>query len=316
MTDNKTNMYMVTCNTTSKKYVGQTKESIERRWRRHVLDKDKKQCCRLLAKAILENGESNFTIENLIVCDDDQSDYYEKHFISLYNTIHPNGFNLTTGGKTGYDFCDETKRIISEGLMGHIISDKTKIKIGNSNKFNVHSDEAKKKMKQQKSRRKNPEVLLNALEKLNLEELPKYICFESSIETVIVKVPNQKSKQFGDKSVKLEDRIQNAIDYKNSLIDDDGDATSTYKVLDDKDKQRLFGILKSLGLENLPIYMYYNIINDSDRVTVKIPGKKEKSFSKKEMSLKTKLRLAIEYKDSLQSLTDIGQRDVTVSMKA
>jgi hypothetical protein len=48
------------------------------------------------------------------------------------------------------------------------------------------------------------------------------------------------------------------------------------------------------------IKLILNIINNSETITVRIPNKKEKTFSKKNMSLSEKITLAIEYK-KLQS---------------
>ena len=50
----------------------------------------------------------------------------------------------------------------------------------------------------------------------------------------------------------------------------------------------------------MPLYIYFNIVNNSETITVRIPNKKEKTFSKKKMLLEDKIKLAIEYKN-LQS---------------
>ena len=50
----------------------------------------------------------------------------------------------------------------------------------------------------------------------------------------------------------------------------------------------------------MPLYIYFNIVNNSETITVRIPNKKEKTFSKKNMLLEEKIKFAIEYKN-LQS---------------
>ena len=50
----------------------------------------------------------------------------------------------------------------------------------------------------------------------------------------------------------------------------------------------------------MPLYIYFNIVNNSKTITVRIPNKKQKTFSKKNMPLEEKIKLAIEYKN-LQS---------------
>jgi hypothetical protein len=39
--------------------------------------------------------------------------------------------------------------------------------------------------------------------------------------------------------------------------------------------------VKKFDLENMPLYIYFNIVNNSETITVRIPNKKEKTFSKK-----------------------------------
>jgi hypothetical protein len=45
----------------------------------------------------------------------------------------------------------------------------------------------------------------------------------------------------------------------------------------------------------LPTYIYFHKINNEYKITVKIPNKKEKSFSTKKLTLKQKIENAINY---------------------
>lgn len=47
-------------------------------------------------------GKENFVFETLEICNICDLDDYEKYFISLRNSLYPNGYNLTSGGKEGF----------------------------------------------------------------------------------------------------------------------------------------------------------------------------------------------------------------------
>jgi group I intron endonuclease len=279
------------------KYIGQTSESINRRWKRHVANK--KQSCRLLSEAIQNYGETNFNIKVILECDKDESDFYERKYIKEYNTLSPKGYNLTTGGKSGYDFSDETKDKISNLLMGHTLSDETKTKIGISSKFRCHSEDAKLKMKKNSKKRIYKDNLIDALKKLNLTELPKFVQFVNS-KSIVVKIPNVCTKHYGDTTVELDKRISMALEfYKEQIVKYEN--KSSFKSVDENDLINLNNILKKFGLSNLPLYVYYNIINGVDRITVHLPDKKEKSWSTSKLSLEEKIKNALEYLKFLQS---------------
>ena len=78
------------------------------------------------------------------------------------------------------------------------------------------------------------------------------------------------------------------------------DLIQIYQV-DENDLINLNNILKKFGLSNLPLYVYYNIINGVDRITVHLPDKKEKSWSTSKLSLEEKIKNALEYLKFLQS---------------
>lgn len=64
-----------------------------------ILNSKKKQCT-YLNNAIRKYGKENFIVELLETCQISQLDELEKNYISTFNSIYPNGYNLTYGGKT------------------------------------------------------------------------------------------------------------------------------------------------------------------------------------------------------------------------
>lgn len=102
-----------------KSYVGQTKYSLHERWRDHGYDAmdPKKDHCTLLNRAIRKYGLHAFELSVICVCDDVNLNEMEEKFIQQYNTLKPNGYNLTTGGNSR-NHLNETKLQISASLQG------------------------------------------------------------------------------------------------------------------------------------------------------------------------------------------------------
>lgn len=96
---------------------------------------------------------------------EDEMSNDEKHYIKVFNTLYPNGYNLTEGGDGGI-CCDEICRKISEAKKGKLIGEKnpfygkthseeTRRKISKSLKGVKHSEESRRKMSESRSGEKN-----------------------------------------------------------------------------------------------------------------------------------------------------------------
>lgn len=106
-------IYEITCVITGKKYVGQTRTSIEKRWGQHVsYATKKKNTANKLANAIRKYGADAFTHCVLETCNTDQLNSQEKYWIKTLNTFE-NGLNLNEGGKCPV-WSNETKQRFSE----------------------------------------------------------------------------------------------------------------------------------------------------------------------------------------------------------
>ena len=105
-------------------------------------------------------GINNFSFEIIEECKKNELSEKEKYWINYYNSISPNGYNLTKGGDGGNTYqyrtekqMEETKRKISEatsgennGFYGKCHSDETKKYLRKINLGKIVSEETRKKM--------------------------------------------------------------------------------------------------------------------------------------------------------------------------
>jgi len=85
------------------RYAGKKSYGIENCWQDHLRDHVKVDMKNFpkLYEAMREHGPSNFEIEKLTECTDLESHEIIKDYIQHYNTLSPNGYNLTDSGKGG-----------------------------------------------------------------------------------------------------------------------------------------------------------------------------------------------------------------------
>lgn len=89
-----------------KMYIGQTRKTLEKRWKDHCSNRSS---CRYLKFAILNHGKENFEITQIAKCNSlEEMNHREAYYIKLFNTLAPNGYNLTTGGDIK-QFSQETR---------------------------------------------------------------------------------------------------------------------------------------------------------------------------------------------------------------
>jgi group I intron endonuclease len=106
-------IYLISNTISQKKYVGQTAShrknrgqykpfGFEGRFRDHLSEaicNTKKKQCRYLNNAIRLYGKDVFQVTLLAECSLDELDTMEQKYIETENTLYPNGYNLTRGGK-------------------------------------------------------------------------------------------------------------------------------------------------------------------------------------------------------------------------
>jgi hypothetical protein len=180
----------------NKKYIGQCVKLLSsgknwgyiKRWNQHITDaKNGKNYCRLLNNAIRKYESQNFTIEVIKECSIKDLDYYENFYIEHFNTMTPNGYNLTSG-KTTSRQSDETKELRRQSMLGK-----------NSGK----------------SLDKRPR---NREQDNNLPKYLRYYIDSSGKEGYrISNHPKLKDKSFVSKYISLEVKLEMGLTYLNSI---------------------------------------------------------------------------------------------------
>lgn len=135
-----------------KKYIGQS-INILTRWKDHIKELNKnKSRCTLLQRAWNKYGADNFVFNILKKCNEDDLDYFETHYISLYDTIN-SGYNIESGGNKQKHLAESTKKKIGDANRGRKASEETRRKMSESQKGEKnpmhgkhHTDETKEKI--------------------------------------------------------------------------------------------------------------------------------------------------------------------------
>jgi len=92
-------IYVIRNTNNNKVYVGQTTQSVEDRFAQHkrLCNSNKKQ---LIYKALLKYGADCFYVEEIEsgIPTYEELNSKESHYIQLFNSMEPNGYNLNPGG--------------------------------------------------------------------------------------------------------------------------------------------------------------------------------------------------------------------------
>ncbi len=220
---------MLTCTETNKKYIGQTNQTLEKRYQQHIQlaysksDKGKSA----LQFAIVKYGKDKFTKK--IIFESDNEDILndkEKEYIIQYNTLCPNGYNIQSGGKlNGKTHCSESREKMRLAKLGE----------NNPNFGKPRTDQAKKNISlskqgdnhhffgQKLSYEHKLNLSLSHKKNSNTTDLPMYMVYLSARPEVyqsegyaIINHPTKKKKYFTSKKIKLEEKYKLALDYLNN----------------------------------------------------------------------------------------------------
>lgn len=163
-------IYKISNKINDKLYIGQTSKTIEERFKEHC--KINPRC--IITLAIKKHGKKNFSIEIIEECPSiEDTNEREKYWIKYYDSLSPNGYNLTTGGyhckmsletrikigkaSKGRKVSEETRRRLSQSGKGKHFRKLTKEhrqKVSDALKGHKTSEETKRKMREVNARRR------------------------------------------------------------------------------------------------------------------------------------------------------------------
>ena len=129
-----------------KSYIGQTVGFFEVRMTKHKSASKNRETtgCRYLNAAIRKHGWQSVTKEILLYCDADQLDSFESKMIDTYNTLHPQGYNLLSGGNSNKTHsCDTKEKMCLAAIRRSIIKGTADIRYGCFVKFRNHKEQVK-----------------------------------------------------------------------------------------------------------------------------------------------------------------------------
>lgn len=144
------NIYLVTCITSGKSYVGMTTKPIEVRFSQHVYNANRGIQYPFYS-AIRKHGERSFVLSLLEVVDIDKLGEAETKWISELQTM-TFGYNLRPGGNGCIEMSNDTKQKLSNAFKGRPLEEETKQKISKSLSGRHLSQEVRDKIRHGLSR--------------------------------------------------------------------------------------------------------------------------------------------------------------------
>lgn len=238
-------IYKSTNKITGKIYVGQTTHTLDKRIKSH-LKESKIESNRPFMLSINKYGEDNFTFETIDSANNlDELNDKEIYWIDFYNSVSPNGYNVTGGGQGNKTIgTKELGKRISEGLKNSEKWQKTK-----------NSEEYNKKFFGWNKGKKFSQEHKDKIWENNKERILKFNK-STSKKWIIVDKDNNIT------------RITGKEEYFNSLGMDAGDVSRMSKTLNEgKNRKRYNG--------------YYCFINngESDETILKIVSKLDEFYN-------------------------------------
>lgn len=169
-------IYKITNNINNKVYIGQTKNSVNRRWTEHKRDSKKNNNDFVLYRAMRKYGFDNFIVETIeFDVPLDKLNEREVYWIKFYDSFNSEkGYNLTSGGGQNTKISDSTKEKHRQnalmGITGHkhlpteeVYNKEVREKISKGNKGKKMSEESKRKLSESLKGKKCSQKSINLL---------------------------------------------------------------------------------------------------------------------------------------------------------
>lgn len=116
-------IYKITNKLNGKVYIGQS-QNIKERWAEHKRPSNFINPTKILYQAMKQFGIDNFIFEVLEECDKTELFEKEQYYISLYNSLEPNGYNMQMGQNYRKEVSEEAVQGIQQDLIENILSRK------------------------------------------------------------------------------------------------------------------------------------------------------------------------------------------------
>ena len=233
-------IYKITNIITNKCYIGETmKTNPDLRWNEHKRKIEKGIGCPALQDAVKKYGIDKFTFEILIICFDEDRYKFEIEYIKKFNSIVPNGYNLTKGGEGGGFYgkkhCQETINNISKTIkQKYIDNPELKIEMSKCQKIVMNNPAIRDKIK---IGIKNSEKWKNVKEQKRIGNYNKRKHSEEIKKKISESVKNSFNK---NDNIKIEIHRQIMADFKGIKVqqcDINNNIINTFISLSDASRQ-------------------------------------------------------------------------------
>jgi len=154
-----------------------------------------------LNNAIRKHGKEKFAVEVLEICDVKDLDEFEAKHIKENNTMFPNGYNLTKGGKTTEHIKIENDEFLKPKKkrgreFGYVHKDTTKQKMSQRLKKIASTDTVKNRMK---------DTMIKHYDAKKIEILKEYN-LDDDVESYIKPVKSKETGEIHDYVIRIEGR--------------------------------------------------------------------------------------------------------------
>jgi Putative endonuclease segE, GIY-YIG domain len=232
-------IYLITNKQTNKQYVGQTLSHRKNhnkyrpfgyigRFKDHIseaLCNTKKKQCTYLNNAIRLYGKDEFTVELITVCPKENLDIYEEKYIQEYNSLYPNGYNLTTGGKIFKNIktdIEQNNPTITTKKRGGSISrsSETRTKMSNSLKQIMNTPQIRQELMLRTQKQHSESKIANFKNvNIDLDKIEQYIKIRNKKDgsKFIKIIVGNKQTSFVGKFNTLEELKERAIQFLKSI---------------------------------------------------------------------------------------------------
>jgi group I intron endonuclease len=136
-------LYLITCATSGKRYVGITSKTAQERWREHT--KKARRLDTALARAIQKYGRASFTVQTLLRAEWEYVEAVEQPAIERFGAMAPCGYNVRGGGAQP-KMNEATKAKLSVAARRQFASLSAREAAADRQRGKRHSEEARVKM--------------------------------------------------------------------------------------------------------------------------------------------------------------------------